>query len=233
MCPYVQRVVIVLLERAMPFKRIDIDLDDKPDWLFDVSPCGKVPVIRVSTGEWLFDSSVIARYLDTISGGRLLPSDPLARARQEAWMTYADGMLAGVADMIYRDTNATAFHKSMTDLTQRLETAAAHFAPERYFAGAEFGLADAVFASLFRYFPVLDEVADGTLEKDLPGVLADWWTEIRARPSVAAAVPRSYREELRAFIAARDSHAGRFLASRLAAQGREDFGRRSERPQEG
>lgn len=224
MCPYVQRVVIVLLERGMPFRRIDIDLDDKPDWFFDVSPHGKVPVIRVSTGDWLFDSSVIARYLDTMSGGGLLPSDPLARARQEAWMTYADGMLAGVADMIYRDTNAKAFHRSITDLARRLQTVAARFAPEEYFAGAEFGLADAVFATLFRYFPVLDEIADGTLEKDLPGVLADWWAEIRDRPAVADAVPHSYREELRAFIAARDSYAGRFLASRLAAQRREEFG---------
>ncbi|MHA7775495.1 glutathione S-transferase family protein [Roseibium sp. M-1] len=224
LCPYVQRVVIVLLERRLPFKRIDIDLDDKPDWLFDVSPCGKVPVIRISTGDWLFDSSVIARYLDTLSGEGLLPSDPLARARQEAWITFADGMLAGVADMIYRDLSAKAFHGSITDLAHCLTTVAARFAPERYFAGSEFGLADAVFATLFRCFPVLDEIADGTLEKDLPVVLADWWAEIRDRPAVADAVPRSYHEELRTFIAARDSYAGRFLASRPAAQRNKRFG---------
>lgn len=217
LCPYVQRVVIVLLERDVPFEREDIDLDDKPDWLFDVSPNGKVPAVRVFSGEWLFESSVIARYLDTVSGGQLLPADPLRRAEQEAWICYADGMLARVADIIYRDTDAASFGRTMTALAQSLETVAERFAPETYFAGAQFGLADAVFATLFRYFPVLDGISCGTLEKELPGCLADWWERAHIRPSVAAAVPSGYGEELRRFIAARDSYAGRFFAARPAA----------------
>lgn len=218
LCPYVQRVVIVLLEHGMPFERLDIDLDDKPGWLFDVSPDGMVPVVRVPAGDWLFESSVIVRYLDTAAGGGLLPSDPLARARQEAWMSYADRMLAGIADMIYRDAEAAAFHGSIADLARRLNTVAARFPPSEYFTGPEFGLSDAVFATLFRYFPVLDEIADGRLEKDLPAALKDWWVGIRCRPSVSAAVPRSYSEELRAFVAARDSYAGRFFSIRPATQ---------------
>ncbi len=32
LCPYVQRAVIALTEKGVAFERIDIDLDNKPDW---------------------------------------------------------------------------------------------------------------------------------------------------------------------------------------------------------
>ena len=45
LCPYVQRSVILLIEQQIPFKRLDIDLANKPDWFNDISPLGKVPVL--------------------------------------------------------------------------------------------------------------------------------------------------------------------------------------------
>lgn len=47
LCPYVQRAVIALLEKGVPFERIDIDLAHKPDWFLKISPLGKVPVLVV------------------------------------------------------------------------------------------------------------------------------------------------------------------------------------------
>ena len=46
LCPYVQRAVISLTEKGVPFERIDIDLDNKPDWFLKISPLGKVPVLQ-------------------------------------------------------------------------------------------------------------------------------------------------------------------------------------------
>ncbi len=47
LCPYVQRAVIALKEKGVPFERIDIDLANKPDWFLKISPLGKVPVLLV------------------------------------------------------------------------------------------------------------------------------------------------------------------------------------------
>ena len=47
LCPYVQRAVIALTEKGVPFERIDIDLANKPDWFLKISPLGKVPVLLV------------------------------------------------------------------------------------------------------------------------------------------------------------------------------------------
>ena len=41
LCPYVQRAVIALKEKKVPFERIDVDLADKPDWFLAMSPTGK------------------------------------------------------------------------------------------------------------------------------------------------------------------------------------------------
>ena len=42
LCPYVQRSVIALEEKRIPYERVNIDLANKPDWFNDISPSGKV-----------------------------------------------------------------------------------------------------------------------------------------------------------------------------------------------
>jgi glutathione S-transferase len=81
LCPYVQRAVIALNEKGVPFERVDIDLADKPDWFLKLSPLGKVPVLVVRSDEGevaLFESNVICEYIeDTQGGAKLHPQDPL------------------------------------------------------------------------------------------------------------------------------------------------------------
>src|ERR1700758_2377104 len=92
LCPYVQRAVIALTEKGVPFERIDIDLANKPAWFLEVSPLGKGPVLVVATerGEVaLFESNVICEYIEETQGGPSLhPSDALTRAEHRAWMEF-------------------------------------------------------------------------------------------------------------------------------------------------
>jgi glutathione S-transferase len=212
LCPYVQRVVIVMIEKGIDFERIDIDLDNKPAWLGDISPGLQVPVFWAGRDEWLFESGVIARYLDQVTGGALMPSDLWARASHEAWMAYADGMLNIVARIIYRDVDASAFAISLRELEERLRIVNDRFQPNKYFAGNAFGLVDTVFATLFRYFSVLDRVSETKLSDALPQKLAEWWALVGRHKSVKDAVPPTYEAELIAFIARKESHAARVLA---------------------
>jgi len=77
-----------------------------------------------------------------------------------------------------------------------------------WFAGARFGLVDAVFGPVFRYFDVIPE--DG-LFGGLSRVQA-WRTALSARPSVRDAVTPDYADRLKAFLLAR----GSALSARLA-----------------
>ena len=98
LCPYVQRAVIALTEKGVPFERIDIDLANKPDWFLKISPLGKVPVLLVETEDGeaaLFESNVICEYIeDTQGGAKLHPQDPLERAQHRAWMEFGSTILS-------------------------------------------------------------------------------------------------------------------------------------------
>ncbi|MGG6499047.1 UNVERIFIED_CONTAM: glutathione S-transferase family protein, partial [Bacteroidetes bacterium 56_B9] len=76
LCPYVQRAVIALTEKGVPFERIDIDLDNKPDWFLAVSPLGKTPVLLVGD-QPIFESAVILEYLEDTQPKPLHPADAL------------------------------------------------------------------------------------------------------------------------------------------------------------
>src|SRR5829696_398107 len=95
LCPYVQRAVIALNEKGVPFERIDIDLDNKPDWFLKVSPLGKTPVLLVGDTA-IFESAVILEYLEETQPNALHPADPLARAEHRAWIEFGSAILADI-----------------------------------------------------------------------------------------------------------------------------------------
>ena len=49
-CPYCARVRIVLAEKGVPCETVEIDLSDRPAWLYEKNPAGKVPVWRRTAG---------------------------------------------------------------------------------------------------------------------------------------------------------------------------------------
>ena len=82
LCPFVQRAVIALSEKSVPFERIVVDLANKPDWFEAVSPLGKVPLLRV--GEVvIFESAVILEYLEETQPKPLHPADPVRHQRTQ------------------------------------------------------------------------------------------------------------------------------------------------------
>uniref|UniRef100_A0A0D6QZ45 GST N-terminal domain-containing protein n=2 Tax=Araucaria cunninghamii TaxID=56994 RepID=A0A0D6QZ45_ARACU len=62
-CPFCQRVMLTLEEKHVPYNTRLVDLSNKPDWLFEISPEGKVPVIKLDD-KWIPDSDVITRMLE-------------------------------------------------------------------------------------------------------------------------------------------------------------------------
>ena len=59
LCPY--RAVITLLEKDIPHRRTYIGLSNKPDWFRQISPLGKVPLLKVGN-EVLFESAVLSHH---------------------------------------------------------------------------------------------------------------------------------------------------------------------------
>jgi glutathione S-transferase len=203
LCPYVQRAAIALAEKGVPFERIDIDLDAKPDWFLTISPLGKVPVLKVGD-RVIFESAVILEYLEETQPGPLHPADPLARAEHRAWIEFGSSILADLWGF-YTAPDAESFAAKTAALEAKFARLEARLDGGPFFKGADFSLVDAVFGPVFRYFEVLDGIADFGILAGKPK-LAAWRRALAARPSVRAAVPADYPERLRRFIRDRNSH---------------------------
>ena len=92
LCPYVQRAVIALIEKSVPYERVDVDLANKPAWFKAISPLGKTPVLKVDDRA-IFESAVIVEYLEDTQANPLHPTDPLARAEHRAFIEFASSLL--------------------------------------------------------------------------------------------------------------------------------------------
>jgi glutathione S-transferase len=213
LCPYVQRAVIALTEKGVPFERIDIDLANKPDWFLKISPLGKTPVLVVGD-KAIFESAVILEYLEETQPNALHPADPLLRAEHRGWIEFGSAVLNDIAGFYAAKDEAT-FKAKAAQLEQkfaRLEQRVV--AP--WFDGEKFSLVDAVFGPVFRYFDVFDEIGDFGILANKPK-LAQWRKNLAARPSVRGAVSADYPALLRDFIDKRQSWLSQLQADKRKA----------------
>ncbi len=197
LCPYVQRAAIVLGEKGVPFERIDIDLSNKPDWFLAISPLGKVPLLKVGD-EVLFESTVIAEYVDETEAPQLHPADPLTKARHRAWMEFGSAILGDVWALETTPDQAV-FDAKVKLVQEKFARVEAELGEGPFFAGDAFSLVDAVFAPIFRIFEGFDAVRDLGVFEGLPKVSA-WRAALAARPSVKTAVVPDFQDRLRVFL---------------------------------
>jgi len=209
LCPYVQRAVISLTEKGVPFERRDIDLADKPDWFLKVSPLAKTPVLMVGETA-IFESAVILEYLEDTQAPALHPADPLGRAEQRAFIEFGSAVLNDIAGL-YGAPDETAFSAKVTALRAKFVRVEERLRGP-WFDGDCFSLVDAVFGPVFRYFDAFDRIGDFGILSGLPKVTA-WRTALAARPSIQTAVSPEYPALLRDFLARRGSHLSRLMES--------------------
>lgn len=217
LCPYVQRVAILMSEKGVPFERRDIDLAAKPHWFQEVSPLGKTPVLLVGS-EALVESAAICEYIEETRLPRLHPASALQRAQHRGWMEFGSVLLNTIA-AFYNAPDEAALSERAAQIRghfQRLERA---LGDGGYFADDTFRVVDAVFAPAFRYFEHVDEVADFGFWEGLVKV-PRWRRALAERPSVRQAVAPNHRQLLGAFLLARGSALSRRMGGSGQGAGR-------------
>jgi glutathione S-transferase len=178
-CPYAARVRITLAEKRLSYDRVEIDLADRPAWLYRKNPAGRVPVLEDEGGFVLAESRVIIEYLDErFPEPALMPADPGGRALVRLALERFDAL----ADPYYDLLRGRA-----GDAGARLEAALARLSEtldERaYLAGSAYTLADVA------YVPWILRAKSrlGLDVRSHPG-LAAWLARVEERPAVAQEV---------------------------------------------
>ena len=206
LCPFVQRSAITLLEKQVPFSTTHIDLADPPKWFLDISPFGKVPVLRVADTV-LFESAVINEYLDETHPPSLHPADPLQRARNRAWIEFGSDLLF-THYRLYTAADEEAFEKEHAELTTKLARLEKQLGDGPYFNGPQLSLLDTAYAPLFQRIDILERQRPlGLIET--PRVQR-WSDALLARESVHKSVRDSFAKDFVGYLTGKDGYAARW-----------------------
>lgn len=202
LCPYVQRAAIILTEKEIPHERTYIDLANKPDWFVKLSPLGRVPVLRAGEAV-VFESQVIAEYLDEVTPGSMHPADPLEKARHRSWIEFGSETLNAIG-AFYNAKDSKTFEEKRLALRGKFERIEQEIVGP-FFDGETFHMIDGVWGTIYRYFDVFDRIANFGVIADLKKTNA-WRKNVSSRPSVAQAPPEGYPERLEQFLRNRQSY---------------------------
>jgi glutathione S-transferase len=174
-CPYCARVRIALAEKGVEYETVEVDLDDRPSWIYEKNPLGRVPVLEEDTFV-LPESAVINEYLDErYPEPALWPADAAERALGRL-LVFRFDQLSKPYYALRRDEDGAAER-----LDAELAKLNAVLAAQPYLSGRDYGLADIAFV------PWIVRARDRMgVDVGRFGALARWLEQLSQRPAVAA-----------------------------------------------
>nr|VFK22987.1 MAG: glutathione S-transferase [Candidatus Kentron sp. LFY] len=209
LCPFVQRASITLLHKGIPHKTTYIDIGDPPLWFLDISPFGKVPVLKVAPDRYLFESAVICEYIDETTPGQLLPEDPFLRARSRSWIEFGSACIMDTIKLIKAKTESE-FLDCLDELEDKFERIEDAIDKGPFFNGAKFSLVDAAYAPLFMRLALLPHTID-ILTSSTHSKVSTWSRALLALPSVQNSVVEEFPDLFSASIRGKNG----YMASKL------------------
>ena len=92
--PFSRKVRICFIEKEIEYVFVPDDGWNINSHISEINPLGKIPCLVLPDQQPIFDSSVIAEYIDGLTDiNSLLPAEKLDRALVKTWEALADGLL--------------------------------------------------------------------------------------------------------------------------------------------
>ena len=187
--------MIVLRAKKVEFDVTYITKEDKPDWFLELSPHGKVPVLKVNEIA-LFESNAIAEFLDEVVEPRLAPQDPIMRAYNRAWTDFTGNWAKALNQVTYAKTaeeHASALNELPLTL-QKLEDALSRRSNNGpYFNDENISLVDAAYAPFIMRFEIVEGINPTNILKQYPNISA-WSDALMDNEFVISSVPNDFSE---------------------------------------
>ena len=155
--PYVRKSRVLIEEKGLPVEFVVADPYQEGSPIVGWNPLGKVPVLEIGPGSYLFDSDIVARYLDRLEGARLELREGEAYWRAQWWQALGNGIIDAVvgrhAEM--QRLPRTQWPEQMAREEQRvyraIDAAERECTGTRYLVGKTFSLADIVLGVALQY----------------------------------------------------------------------------------
>ena len=208
--------MIVLRAKKVEFDVTYITKEDKPDWFLELSPHGKVPVLKVNDIA-LFESNAIAEFLDEVVEPRLAPQDPIMRAYNRAWTDFTGNWAKALNQVTYAKTveeHASALNELPLTL-QKLEDALSRRSTNGpYFNDENISLVDAAYAPFIMRFEIVEGINPTNILKQYPNISA-WSDALMDNEFVINSVPNDFSEVYQVNLYNRKTLAAKILNQKL------------------
>ena len=209
LCPFVQRALITLLHKQIPYKISYIDLASPPEWFKQLSPFGKVPLLKVNDHHIIFESAIIDEFLDEEYNGTLLPAEPLQRAIDRSWIEFGTNLTLDFSGLIHA-MNEKNFEEKLLLTKKQFDWLEKALDQGPYFNNNDFSLVDIAYAPLFMRSNLLN-MADTLYPSAQYPKVASWAQQMLAMPELSESVTNDFEEFLKHHIKLKAPYA----ASRL------------------
>lgn len=190
LCPFVQRALITLIHNKASFDCQFIDLSYPPNWFLALSPRKKVPVLLVNEEHIIFESAVINELIDDLLPNKLMPLDPIKRARSRSWVEFSSACFFDVLSLTTVKT-VEEFSDVRQNLLTKLKEIENVLGETTYFNSIELSLVDIAFAPLFirlntieAYTPIYDDEAHPHLLR--------WREKLIKHSSIVQSLPNDF-----------------------------------------
>ena len=147
--PYTRKARVVLAEKRIDYEFVVDPPFDAGTGVPAYNPLGKVPVLVLDDDTTLFDSRVIAEYLDNASPvTKLIPEDTRPRIQARRWEALADGCTDAVVAIVLERRRPDEYQygewiaRQQAKVERALQAMSGDLGDRAWCCGTSFNLAD-------------------------------------------------------------------------------------------
>ena len=186
-CPYAQRTQMALAEKGLEFELIEVDLYDRPSWWADLSPYGKVPLLKHGDNV-IYESAIVNEYLDEVfPDPPLMPEDALGRAQARVWIDYCDSRFMSACHQLIQDRQDPDKQQGNRDKLREVfrfmeNEGLRKLSDGPFWMGEQLTLVDIQFAPFVERFPCYQDLWDAEWPAECTR-LRRWFDSVSQRSS--------------------------------------------------
>lgn len=155
--PYVRKARVLIREKNLPVELVVEDPWEEGSPIAGRNPLGKVPVLEVAPGSYLFESALVTHYLDHVDGKPLQPQDAAGYWQSRWWQALGNGIIDAVVERVLetRRLPRNQWPEKMVREEERVHRAVAvaaqTFKGGKFLVGRSFTMADLVMGVALQY----------------------------------------------------------------------------------
>lgn len=193
LCPFTQRINIILTEKNIPHKTTYIDIFNKPEWFNTISPLKEIPVLKFNN-KVIFKSNAICEFINDILALELYPKDIFKLANSRAWIEFGHSLIMDIYNMSISQ-NEKEYSEKYDTVYKKLERINNEKTEKPYFYGDFFSMMDTCYATILIRLNILDKIYKTNMLNKFEN-LQIWHKELSKKTSVSSSIVDGYSEKL-------------------------------------